>query len=153
VGLQLLLSGVSTPDRTVGADPAPTETTDEATQEETTPPEEDEETPEDTEEPDETTISLTADPTSVAASQRITLSGALEPAVEGVLLRVERRLGDDDDWSGFPDSNNPVTTTTRSDGEFSTWVQTGRTGENEWRLVTEIDGEEIVSSTATVTVN
>jgi hypothetical protein len=152
VGLQLLQSGVESPDRTsTGGNPAPAETTtEETTEEETTPPEEAEETPE--EEPDEIAVSLSADPTSVAGSQRITLSGAIEPAMEDVVLRVERRL-EGGEWSGFPDANNPVTTTTRSSGEFSTWVQTGRTGENEWRLVTEIDGEEVVSSTVTVTVN
>jgi hypothetical protein len=152
VGLQLLLSGVNTPDRTTtGANPVPSETTDETTDGGTTPPDETEETPTE-EEPDEITVSLTADPTSVAGSQRITLTGAIEPALEDVVLRVERRL-EGEDWSGFPDANNPVTATTRSGGEFSTWVQTGRTGENEWRLVTEIDGEEVVSDTVTVTVN
>lgn len=151
IGLQLLLSGVSTPDRTT-SDQAPSETAQQTEDEQTTPPEEEEEAPEEEEEPAETTVSLTADPTSVAASQRITLSGAIEPAREGVVLRVERRLSGGD-WTGFPDSNNPVTTTTQDDGEFSTWVQTGRAGENEWRLVGEIDGEQVVSSTATVTVN
>ncbi|HEX6232598.1 MAG TPA: protein kinase family protein [Jiangellaceae bacterium] len=153
VGLQLLLSGVSTPDRTTsdGNPAAPAETTDETSENSTTPPEEDETTPPEEEE-EETAISLSADPTSVAASQRITLSGEIEPAVEGAVLRVERRL-EGEDWTGFPDANNPVTTTTQSDGGFSTWVQTGRTGDNEWRLVTEIDGEEFVSSTVTVTVN
>jgi putative peptidoglycan lipid II flippase len=154
IGLQLLLSGVSTPDRTTSGDPAPSETAQQTEEEQTTPPEEEEETPEEEQEetPEETTVSLTADPASVAASQRITLSGAIEPAREGVVLRVERRLSGGD-WTGFPDSNNPVTTTTQDDGEFSTWVQTGRAGENEWRLVGEIDGEQVVSSTATVTVN
>jgi hypothetical protein len=154
IGLQLLLSGVSTPDRTTGGDLAPSETTQQTEDEQTTPPAEEEQTPEEEEEeePAETTVSLTADPTSVAASQRITLSGAIEPAREGVVMRVERRLSGGD-WTGFPDSNNPVTTTTQDDGEFSTWVQTGRAGENEWRLVGEIDGEQVVSSTATVTVN
>ncbi|HEU4543436.1 MAG TPA: protein kinase family protein [Jiangellaceae bacterium] len=153
VGLQLLLSGVSTPDRTVSDDSAPSETAAEAEDEQTTPPQEDEQTtPPQEDEPEEITISLTADPTSVAGSQRITLSGAIEPAQEGVVLRVERRLGGGD-WSGFPDSNNPVTTTTQAGGDFSTWVQTGRTGENEWRLVGEVDGEEIASSTVSVTVD
>lgn len=153
IGLQLLLSGVSTPDRTTGGDPAPSETAQQTDDEQTTPAEQEEETPEEEEEePDEITVSLTADPTSVAGSQRITLSGAIEPAHEGVVLRVERRLSGGD-WSGFPDSNNPVTTTTQDDGQFSTWVQTGRAGENEWRLVGEIDGEQVVSSTVTVTVN
>lgn len=153
VGLQLLLTGVDTPDRTTtGGNPAPVETTDETTEEETTPPEETEETPEEEEDSGEISVSLTADPTSVAASQRITLTGSIEPALEGVVLRVERRL-EGEDWTGFPDANNPVTAQTRGGGEFSTWVQTGRTGENEWRMVTEIDGEEVVSDAVTVTVN
>lgn len=152
IGLQLLLSGVSTPDRTTSGDPAASETAQQTEDEQTTPPAEEEEPTEEAEEPAEPSLSLTADPTSVAASQRITLAGAIEPAREGIVLRVERRLSGGD-WTGFPDSNNPVTTTTQDDGQFSTWVQTGRAGENEWRLVGEIDGAEIVSSTATVTVN
>jgi putative peptidoglycan lipid II flippase len=152
LGLQLLLSGVDTPDRTASSEPAPTETAEDSEDDETTPPEQDEESPPADEEPDELAISLSADPASVAASQRITLSGAISPALDGVVLRVERRI-DGGDWSGFPDSNNPVTTTTQDDGQFSTWVQTGRAGENEWRLVAEIDGEQIVSDTATVTIN
>ncbi len=119
---------------------------------ESTPDESAEDSEEEEEEDQEPEISLTADPTSAAPSQRITLSGRIEPAVEGLELRVERRL-DGGDWQSFPDDPSQITTQTRAGGEFSTWVQTGRQGENDWRLVGIIDDEEIASEVATVTIN
>lgn len=95
------------------------------------------------------TVSLVADPTTVGINERIDLAGNLEPPVEGVTLRVERRL-EGEDWTPF--GNEPVVTETRDDGSFSTWVQTGREGTNEFRLVGEVDGERIESQTVTVTV-
>ena len=153
LGLQMLLNGDTTADRTVVPSPEPAEPT-EAAEDETdeqtpTPEAEDDATPDAEPEP---SIDLSADPSSVAVNQRINLTGTVEPAVEGVELRVERRLGDGA-WESFPDANNPVTTRTRAGGQFNTWVQTGRQGENDWRLVGTVDGETIESNTATVTVN
>lgn len=155
IGIQLLTSSVDSIDRTAPPPPAATET-DEPTEDangETDEPDSDADTatPEEVEEP-ETGITLSTDSTSVAGSQRIGLTGQIQPPVEGIDLRVERRIGDGD-WEVFPDSNNPVTTRTRAGGDFSTWVQTGRQGENEWRLVGTVDGETVESNTVTVTVN
>lgn len=140
---------VPSPDQvetTAADEQTPTETPD------STPDEEESEQDEEEEEPEEPEISLTADPTEAAPSQRISLTGQIEPAVEGVELRVERQLGDGD-WQSFPDDPSQITTQTRADGEFSTWVQTGRQGENGWRLVGTIDDEEITSEVATVTID
>lgn len=153
LGLQLLLDGGDTQaDRTVLPTPdttTPTEAEEDESDEETPEPEDDPTTPEAEPEPG---INLSADSTSVAASQRISLTGSVEPAVEGIELRVERRIGDGG-WESFPDANNPVTTRTQAGGNFSTWVQTGRQGDNEWRLVGTIDGETVESNSVTVTVN
>lgn len=152
IGIQLLFSNVDAVDRTA---PPPAAATDseEATDENSPTEEPDEPEPTDDEEAEEETgITLNADPTSVASSQRISLTGQIQPPVEGIQLRVERRLSGGD-WEAFPDSNNPVTTRTRAGGDFSTWVQTGRQGENEWRLVGTVDGETVESNTVTVTVD
>lgn len=153
LGLQALLDGDTAADRTVVPSPepaAPTEAAEEDTDEPTPTPESDDETtPEAEPEPG---IDLSADPSSVAANQRINLTGTVEPAVDGVELRVERRLGDGS-WESFPDANNQVTTRTRSGGQFNTWVQTGRQGDNDWRLVGTVDGETVESNSVTVTVN
>lgn len=95
------------------------------------------------------TVTLIAEPTTVPELERIDLQGNLEPPVEGVTLVVERRL-EDGDWQQF--GTDPVEAETRDDGSFSTWVQTGRTGPNEFRLVGEVDGQRVESQTATVTV-
>ncbi|MFW6091453.1 MAG: hypothetical protein ACODAF_06210, partial [Actinomycetota bacterium] len=58
----------------------------------------------------------------------------------------------DGEWQSFPDDSGQITTQTREDGGFSTWVQTSRQGENGWRLVGTIDDEEITSEVATVTI-
>ena len=153
IGVQLLFSTVDTPDRTAPVPPAATGTDETAGDDDQTETPEPDDEPTPTDEADEETgLTLAADPTSVAGSQRISLNGQIQPAVEGIELRVERRLSGGD-WESFPDANNPVTTRTRAGGDFSTWVQTGRQGENEWRLVGTVDGETIESNTVTVTVN
>lgn len=153
LGLQMLLDGDTSADTTTVPSPEPVETTPAEEEEDATPtPEAEEETPTPEETAAEPAITLAADPLSVAGSQRISLSGRIEPPVEGVELRVERRLSGGD-WVSFPDANNPVTARTRAGGEFSTWVQTGRQGDNEWRLVGTVDGESVESNTVTVTVN
>lgn len=95
------------------------------------------------------TVTLVAEPTTVGTGERIDLAGNLEPPEEGVTLRVERRL-EGEDWTPF--GSEPVVAETRTDGSFSTWVQTGREGINEFRLVGEIDGQPVESEAVAVTV-
>lgn len=96
---------------------------------------EDEESPdaEETEEPEdeetedaEPEISLSASPTQVSAMGRIDLTGVY-PEAEGVTVEVQRRV--DGRWESFSGVTARV-----SGGTFSTWVQTGRSGPNRFRV-------------------
>ncbi|MFW6092271.1 MAG: protein kinase family protein, partial [Actinomycetota bacterium] len=114
LGWQGVFGGVSGDEGSVAvSSPEPDETT---TTDEQTPTPTSESTPtgeeteqEADEESQEPEISLDAEPTSVAPSQRITLSGRIEPAVEGVELGVERQLNDGE-WQSFPDDSGQITT-------------------------------------------
>ena len=105
--------------------------------------------------PTETTppssISLSAEQTSVSPSEQIDMTGRLEPPVDGVELIIERSL-DGGEWGVFPDADDPVTVTTDEDGTFSTYVITGRTGENRFRVVGQVDDELLESEPVTVTI-
>ena len=70
-------------------------------------------------------ISLSASPLQVAAMERIYLTGTY-PGGEGASLQVQRKEGG---WSDFPVSASV------SGGTFSTYVMTGRTGVNKFRVV------------------
>lgn len=83
----------------------------------------------------------------VGAGERIDFTGTLEPPVSGIELQVERRT-DGGDWEDFP-----VTVTTNNDGGFSTWIQTGRVGANEFRLTGTVEGAPIESNTVSVTIS
>ncbi len=97
---------------------------------------------------DEAGLSLSAGSESVSSSERIDLSGTVEPAEEGIALTLERSV-DGGEWKTFT-LNTPLTT--NSDGSFSTWVQTGQTGENSFRVVRE-DDSEVVSDPVAVNVS
>lgn len=97
-------------------------------------------------------VSLTAEQTSVSANDRINMAGTLDPAVGGVELIVERSL-DGGKWSAFPDATNPVTVTTGDDGSFSTYVVTGRTGQNQFRVVGQVGEQRLESQPVTVTIS
>lgn len=97
-------------------------------------------------------VSLSAEQTSVSSNQQIDMTGRLEPAVGGVEFTVERSL-DGGEWSAFPDAADPVTVTTRDDGSFSTYVVTGRAGQNQFRVVGQVDGERLESEPVTVTIS
>lgn len=71
-------------------------------------------------------ISLSASPTQVSAMGRIDLTGVY-PGAEGVTLEVQRRV--DGRWESFSGVTARV-----SGGTFSTWVQTGRSGPNRFRV-------------------
>lgn len=98
------------------------------------------------------TITLTAAQSSVAASERIDMTGQLQPPVAGVEFTVERSLNGSD-WDTFPDANDPVTVTTNDNGEFSTYVQTGRDGENRFRVVGQVGDEFLESEPVVVTIS
>jgi hypothetical protein len=100
----------------------------------------------------ENSVSLSAEQTSVSANQQIDMTGRLEPAEAGVEFTVERSL-DSGDWSAFPDASDPVTVTTRDDGSFSTYVVTGRAGQNQFRVVGQVGGERLESEPVTVTIS
>jgi hypothetical protein len=91
----------------------------------------------------ETGISLQAGSTQVGPMGRIDLTGTY-PAGEGAVLQVQRATGPGDSWVDFP------VTATVSGGTFSTYVQTGRTGPNRFRVIdTDTD---LASNEVTITI-
>lgn len=72
-----------------------------------------------------TGINLSASPVEVAPMERIYLSGTY-PGGEGATLQVQRFQGG---WTDFPSS------TSVSGGTFSTYVMTGQSGLNKFRVV------------------
>ncbi len=96
-------------------------------------------------------ITLSSAKTAFATNEKIDLTGALEPAAGGVELKVERSLNGSD-WDSFPDPDDQVTATTKDDGTFSTYVQTGREGENQFRVVGLVGEDFIESEPIVVTV-
>ena len=70
-------------------------------------------------------ITLQSVQSSVAAMEQIDLTGVY-PDGEGAILQVERFV--DGGWTDFP------VTASVSDGTFSTYVQTGQSGENRFRM-------------------
>lgn len=76
----------------------------------------------------DTGITLQAGQTRVGPMERIDLTGTF-PGGEGSVLQVQRATGPGDSWVDFP------VTVTVSGGTFSTYVQTGRSGPNRFRVV------------------
>jgi hypothetical protein len=91
----------------------------------------------------ETGISLQAGQTQVGPMGRIDLTGSY-PTGEGAVLQVQRATGPGDSWVDFP------VTATVSGGTFSTYVQTGRSGPNRFRVI-DTDTEQ-VSNEVTITI-
>ena len=106
--------------------------------------------PSDTPEP-AAAVTLSAAKTAFGANEKIDLTGVVEPAAEGVELKVERSLNGSD-WDSFPDPEDQVRATTKNDGTFSTFVQTGREGENQFRVVGLVGEDFIESEPVVVTV-
>lgn len=77
------------------------------------------------EKPEKSVISLSASQLSVASMGRIDLTGTF-PGGEGAVLQVQRREGGT--WEDFP------VTVSVSNGTFSTYVQSGDPGPNEFRV-------------------
>jgi hypothetical protein len=88
-----------------------------------------------------TGISLSAAQQSVSPMQQIDLTGTYQ-AGEGAILQVQRK--ENGAWSDFP------VTMSVSGGTFATYVQTSRTGPNEFRVV-DTDSD-VVSNEVTITV-
>lgn len=86
-------------------------------------------------------ISLTTPQQSVGAMQQIVLTGTYQGG-EGAILQVQRNEGGT--WTDFP------VTMSVSGGTFSTYVLTGRTGENTFRVI-DTD-TQAASNEVTVTV-
>jgi hypothetical protein len=118
--------------------PKPTETSTETTPEETEPSPGAETSS--AEAPAEG-ISLTATQQSVSPMQQIDLTGTYQ-AGEGAILQVQRM--ENGAWSDFP------VTMSVSGGTFATYVQTSRTGPNQFRVV-DTDSD-VVSNEVTITV-
>ena len=91
----------------------------------------------------ETGISLQAGSTQVGPMGRIDLTGTY-PAGEGAVLQVQRATGPGDSWVDFP------VTVTVSGGTFSTYVQTGRSGPNRFRVI-DTDTDQ-ASNEVTITI-
>jgi hypothetical protein len=122
------------------AGPSPTEETSDTT--EPTEPTETEPTQTETtetEDPREPTIA--ASPETASEMEEVTLAGRFPGLGAGVTLFIERKEGGA--WTSFAD----LTATTGAGGTYSTFIQTGQTGQNRFRLTAE-SGE----STPTVVV-
>jgi len=91
----------------------------------------------------QTGITLSAGQTVVGPMGRIDLTGSY-PGGDGAVLQVQRATGEADDWVDFP------VTVTVNGAQFSTYVQTGKTGPNRFRVVDTDSGE--MSNEVTVTV-
>ncbi|UDY23211.1 hypothetical protein [Nocardioides sp. Kera G14] len=87
-------------------------------------------------------ITLQVGSSTVGSMERIDLSGAYTGG-EGAVLQVQRREGGK--WTDFP-----VTASVSGD-TFSTYVQTGRTGKQEWRVI-DTDSK-LASNSVTVTID
>lgn len=72
-------------------------------------------------------FTLTASPSTVGPLQRINLAGRYD-GPDGARLQVQREEGG---WVDFP------VDTAASAGQFATYIQSGRVGENRFRLVDE----------------
>jgi hypothetical protein len=83
---------------------------------------------------------LNASPMQASTSEQVSLTGRFPGLGAGVYLQVERREGGV--WTDFP-----VDMTTDPGGSYSTWIITGHTGPNLFRITAE-NGE----STPTVVV-
>jgi hypothetical protein len=88
-------------------------------------------------------FTLSANPLAVAASERIDLDGSCAALPSGTVVQVQRKEGGQ--WADFP------VTATCSDGRYSTYVLTGHTGPNRFRVLAL--GRPEVSNTVVVQVS
>ena len=128
--------GLTLADLNGGKDPRETESPDAEPSESASPKEEERKR-----KPPPSVISLSASPVEVSRMERIYLSGTY-PRGEGASLQVQRYQSGG--WSDFP------TSATVSGGTFSSYVMTGQTGANKFRVVDVATGRK--SNPVTVTV-
>jgi hypothetical protein len=91
-------------------------------------------------------ISLTAAQDTVAASERIDISGTIDPPEEGIQLQLQRSV-DGGEFEDFPISPWE----TEADGSFGGYVQSSQAGENSFRVV-RVDDDSVVSDEIVVTI-
>lgn len=99
-------------------------------------------TPTQSAEPEKSEIQLNASPSSVSPMGRIDLTGTY-PGGDGAILQVQRKQ-EGQDWEDFPVDASV------SNGTFRTWIQTGRTGRNEFRMMDTSSGR--TSNVVAVTI-
>lgn len=92
--------------------------------------------------PREPAISLRADPSQAGTYERVNLTGTYRRG-EGAVLQVQRRLPGES-WTDFP------TDASVSGGSFTTYIETGQTGANEFRMIDTASGR--TSNTVTVRI-
>ena len=114
----------------------PTETDPETTEESTEPTE-----PSSSSTPKMQQPQLSATPTSVSSMEQIDLDGRFPGLPAGTALQIERK--ESGTWTLFP-----VSLSTGDGGSFSTYVQTGQPGPNQFRVTNPSTGE----STPIVTI-
>ena len=90
----------------------------------------------------DSSLTLDASPLTVAASQRIDLTGSCSAVPSGTVLQVQRREGGH--WIDFP------VTATCNGGSYSTYILTGHTGPNPLRMLAI--GPDDTSNTVVVQV-
>lgn len=86
---------------------------------------------------------------SAAAGEELQYRVFTDPPQPGLVLGVERRMPGGD-WEPFGDPQ--VQAEIGDDGEDEGHVITGRTGESEWRVAGEVDGERVESNVITATI-
>jgi len=97
-------------------------------------------------------ITLSSTQTSVAPGDRIEFTGRLEPAAAGITFTVERKI-DDGAFETFPGGDKPpITVETGEDGSFSTYVQSSREGQTQWRVVGQVGEDFLESEPVAVTI-
>jgi hypothetical protein len=94
----------------------------------------------------ESGLTASANTNAAGKGEKVTISGRLTPAEEGVRLGVRRNMGDG--WQDFNSSG-----ITKSDGSFSLTVRSGRTGTNVFRVVAVGSGGEVLSNDISVNVS
>lgn len=93
-------------------------------------------------------LTLSADRSSAETGELIRLTGVLSPATDGAEVTVQQSV----DGIGFVDFPvEPIPT--RSDGSFGLRVRTGRVGTNEFRVLTQVDGQQVTSNPVTVQIS
>jgi hypothetical protein len=85
------------------------------------------------------TVTAASSKDTVAQHERIGISGTVTPAAAGLTTGVQREQGGK--WKAFP-----ADTTTAASGAYELWIESGRKGENTFRVVTSVGGADVVSA-------